>query len=395
MGAQEPLTRGKNLVQLVGQKRKNTQDAPLPIIVRGNDSKQLENILMNNHIDEVIDTYEKSLFELFLIRNPYLRRASEFKKRLEFKKFKKNIRVLDNWVYYPWLNRVVRVFERNTFHELRTARNRNLINITEQEKFRRFVVGIVGLSVGNSIALTLSYSGGAETMRLADSDNLEITNLNRIRASIGDIGLNKTYVTAKQVYEINPYANLSLYPDGLHDRNIEEFVAGPPKLDVLVDAVDNLRVKVMLRSLARKHKIPVIMGTDNGENIILDIERYDKDKNLAYFHDRLTETEVEEILKKPLSFPRMVELISKIVDLTLVPKRMTQSLALVGSRLYSWPQLGTAAFLCGVAVTYAIRKLSIGQELPTRRVLISLDKLILGKEDLTDANLIRLLFKNS
>src|SRR6185436_13942414 len=119
------------------------------------------------------------------------------------------------------------------------------------EKFYNAKVGIGGLSIGSSVAIALVLQGGAKNIRIADFDVLALSNTNRIRAGVQSLGLPKTEITARQIYEINPYAKVETFNDGLNEKNIKNFVKG---LAVLVDEMDNLSIKFLLRIEAKKHK---------------------------------------------------------------------------------------------------------------------------------------------
>ena len=71
---------------------------------------------------------------------------------------------------------------------LRTDRNRNLITAEEQHRLGALRIGVVGLSVGHVIAHTLVMQGLCGELRLADFDDLELSNLNRIPATVFDLG---------------------------------------------------------------------------------------------------------------------------------------------------------------------------------------------------------------
>ena len=60
-------------------------------------------------------------------------------------------------------------------------------------------IGIVGLSVGHAIAHTLALEGMCGRLRLADNDRIELSNLNRIPATVLDIGINKAVVAARRI----------------------------------------------------------------------------------------------------------------------------------------------------------------------------------------------------
>jgi hypothetical protein len=60
------------------------------------------------------------------------------------------------WFYYPWSSRLVHLLDESEFVELRTNRNRYKITPEEQAELSSKRIGVVGLSVGQSVALTLA-----------------------------------------------------------------------------------------------------------------------------------------------------------------------------------------------------------------------------------------------
>ena len=56
------------------------------------------------------------------------------------------------WVYYPWRRAAVRLLAPRGFATLRLDRNRNKLTRDEQSRLRTLRVGVIGLSVGHSIA---------------------------------------------------------------------------------------------------------------------------------------------------------------------------------------------------------------------------------------------------
>ena len=109
------------------------------------------------------------------------------------------------FAYYPWRRAVVKILGPRSFRRLRLDRNRNLITSEEQDRLSHLVVGVVGLSAGHVIAHTLAMQGLCGEMRLADFDELELSNLNRVPASLFDLGVNKTVVAARRIAELDPY----------------------------------------------------------------------------------------------------------------------------------------------------------------------------------------------
>ncbi|HRF79656.1 MAG TPA: hypothetical protein PL070_06180, partial [Flavobacteriales bacterium] len=88
------------------------------------------------------------------------------------------------WVFYPWADRLVHLLDEPEFALVRTDRNRNKITREEQAELATKKVGVIGLSVGQSVSLTLALERSFGEIRLADFDTLELSNLNRIRSGV-------------------------------------------------------------------------------------------------------------------------------------------------------------------------------------------------------------------
>ena len=249
----------------------------------------VKGLITNYKIQHVTDNYLEQLRELYAIKNPRLVYGPNFEK--EFRNYVNKLEKGNpfwqqgRWIHYPWLYTLVHLLENRDFQLARTARNKNLINEREQNKFYNAVIGIGGLSIGNSVALAIVLQGGAKHIRLADHDKLALSNLNRIRAGVENLGQRKVEITARQIYELNPYAKVDIFPEGLTQKNISKFFAGPPKLDIVIDELDNLAVKFLIREQAKRHRIAVVMAADNGDNAVVDIERYDLNPKTKFFHN--------------------------------------------------------------------------------------------------------------
>lgn len=336
----------------------------------------LEKIFKKGKILAVIDDYQEQLKELFAINNPSSVYLPDFEQKfvdyLQKLQAKTPLKQQGRWAYYPWNGNLVHILEDADFQKVRTARNRFLIDNKEQELFYNSVVGIGGLSVGNSVILSIVLQGGAKHIKLADFDNLSLTNLNRIRGSITFLGLNKAVLTARQIYEINPYAVVEIFSSGLQDNNLSKFFLSP-KLDVVIDELDNIAIKYLLRTYAKRHKIPLVMGADNGDNAVVDIERYDLNKKLKFFHGRIGNVNYEQL--KSLNKFGIGKTITKHIGPENIGKKMQDSLLAMGKTIVSWPQLGGAALLNGSAVAYCVRKILNKQPLESNRTIVSLDEL--------------------
>ena len=340
-----------------------------PILV-----KDLELFKKENSIDRVIDEYEGQLKELFLIRNPQYRFNPKYQEPLlAFIQEHKEEKLLENagaWFYFPWGRVLVHYLPDAWHQELRTARNKNIITVDEQKKYYKAAIGIAGLSVGSHAAFTISMMGGAKIMKIADPDVISGSNLNRIRYDFTSLGVKKCQIVLEKLYQMNPYGAVYVYDEGITEKNIDEFLSG---LDVLVEEMDNLEMKIRLRLEAKKRRIPVVMATDNGDGILFDIERYDLDPTLKIFNGVVGDLTIDEF--KKISPSEMPRLSTKIAGQYLVHPRMQTSLLEVGKTLYAWPQLGSAATLSGVAVAYVVKRILLGEKLKTGKLEVNLDAL--------------------
>lgn len=321
----------------------------------------------------VVDRYKKNLEELFLLGNPKYRFDKNYQD--DFRGFTEAhcagspMDAAGAWFYFPWLNTLIHYFNQDFHYELRTGRNRNLITKEEQEIYFNATVVVLGMSVGSHVAVTIAMTGGAKHFKLADPDAISGDNLNRVRGGYQNVGINKAVFVARQITEINPYAEIEIYEEGLHERNIEQIIS---ETTIVVEEMDNPFFKVKAREIARHRGIPVVMGTDNGDGIIVDIERFDLDKNYPILHGKIGSMTAEEFrVLPPKDIPRVA---AKIAGADVAVPRMLQSVVEVGDTLYSWPQLGTAANMCGTVIAYLTRKIILkAPNIKSGRYQVNLD----------------------
>ena len=325
---------------------------------------------------QVFDQYQGLLEELCEIRNPSVRDPLLFAPLwAEFlgDHGGADLRAQGSWVFFPWNNKLVHYLPQELHDELRTARNRNIITAEEQKLFRECAVGIAGLSVGSHAALTLAMMGGCNTMKLADPDVVSGSNLNRIRLGFSAVGQRKVDLSAQIIYEMNPYADLHLFPSGISKENFEQFVNVGKRIAVFLEEMDNLGLKIEVRKWARALRIPVLMVTDNADGVIVDVERYDLEPDLPIFAGRLKDIPEGDLAG--LGAADKIRIASQIVDVAAIEPRMLASVHEVGKTLNSWPQLATAATTPGVALAYLVKLISLRQKLVSGRTTISFDSL--------------------
>jgi len=274
------------------------------------------------------------------------------------------------WVFYPWCRRLVHILDEAEFVELRTSRNKYKITAAEQQQLSQKTVGIVGLSVGSAVAFTMAMERCCGKLLLADFDTIDLSNLNRIRASLKDLGLNKAVLMAREISEIDPYLQVEVFAEGLHAENMGEFIS---QVDLLIDECDSLETKLKMRLVAKELQVPVVMETsDRG---MIDIERFDLEPGRPLFHGRIEHIPWQASTGKP-SRELSMQLLTSIVDVAKVSDRMKMSYAELGKSIGTWPQLASAVMLGGGTVTDTARRLLLGEDLPSGRFYIDLSVLI-------------------
>jgi len=310
-----------------------------------------------------VDAFSRQLKELFFIENHAFIGVpkDEAYATNEFKNYivaKENAFV---FVYFPWLNTLVKTVDDEDYQTLKTNRNQDLITAQEQKVLRKYNVAVLGMSVGSNIAFVLTQTGISQNIVLADFDELDTTNLNRILAGVHEVGINKTIVAAHRIYEDNPFANITLLPEGVTETNLEELIKAG-KVNCIVEEIDDMSFKIHARLLAMKYKIPVVMVTDNGDGVVLHVERYDLGHDLiwgkphAYYEAKLADGPMTKEKAGSIIIGDIVGGVHR-VD----PKMIVSVQRVFKKELVSWSQLGSAAILGAVIATYAIKEIALGK----------------------------------
>ncbi|MEM7252276.1 MAG: Rv1355c family protein [Pseudomonadota bacterium] len=340
------------------------------------DVRKLDELLSSERVWQVDDTLEAQLWDLAKSRFPRHKKLADPTELLG-REIAAVIEPLDieafgRWVFYPWSGRLLRLLPPTEFRELRLDRNRNKLTRDEQTRLSRQCIGIVGLSVGNAIARAIALEGTCGRLKLADHDHLELSNLNRIQAGVEHLGLSKPVIAARQIAELDPYLRVEVLVDGLTETNLATFL-DEPRLDLLIEECDDLRLKVSLREAARARRIPVIMETsDRG---MLDVERFDLEATRPILHGLLGDVRSTDIPAK-LTQDDKVKFALPFLGAETLSARMAASMLEIEETISSWPQLGGDVLLGGATVAAAVRHYGLGQSLPSGRRWVDLHALI-------------------
>lgn len=318
----------------------------------------LQELLESGAVNSIYDTLDSQLRELLKIRNPSRALApDELEAAVRDHLGTTESDAYGVWVFYPWSGRLVHLVDADEYAELRTSRNKYKITAEEQALLATKRVGVIGLSVGQTVALTLAMERGFGELRLADFDVLELSNMNRIRSGAHDMGNLKVVNAAREIAEIDPFLKVVLFPDGITDDNLDAFLTGGGPLDVLVEECDGLDVKISSRLRARAFGIPVVMDTsDRG---LIDVERFDLEPNRPIFHGLIGDVGPQGL--KGLSNEEKIPLIHRMVNLDEASPRMRQSMAEVRKTITTWPQLASGVVMGGAIAADVTRRILLGQ----------------------------------
>ena len=364
---------------LLLEQGQHSQSEYRPMLFRLNreeDRVQCSQLLEGKPHVQVYDQLQSQLRELIISRTPH--------HKYSWADLEQEIRVwlgdtpaayYGVWVYYPWSERLIHLLDEREFVELRTNRNLYKITAAEYDILARKKLGIIGLSVGQSLALTVALERSFGEIRLADFDRLELSNLNRIRSGLHNLGISKTVVAAREIAEIDPFLHVICFCQGIDEENLDRFLLEGGRLDVLVDECDSLDMKILARYRARTLGIPVVMETsDRG---LLDVERFDSERNRPLLHGLIPDLNPSTL--KDLSDEDKVPYIFSLLGVQTLSTRAKASMLEVGQSIVTWPQLASSVVLGGAVGADVCRRIVLGHFYESGRYYIDLEELIGGK----------------
>lgn len=137
-----------------------------------------------------------------------------------------------------------------------------LIGEDNVNKLKKANVLIVGLGGVGGYALETLVRSGIYNLTIVDGDIVELSNLNRQIISKSDvIGRPKALVAQARTLEINPDVNLKVINQFISEDNFS--LLNIDSFDYVIDACDDLNLKILLIKNADKYKLISSMGTAN------------------------------------------------------------------------------------------------------------------------------------
>lgn len=365
-----------NLSILLTEGRKNLDYLPQFFrLTNEKDRDALSALIEQNPSIQICDEIEGQLRELIKSEHPTRKLTeSEYEAYLAERYAGQSPQLYGVWVYYSWCNRIVHLLDEQEFIEVRTTRNQNKITVDEREKLAQKKIGVIGLSVGKSVALTLAMERGFGELRIADFDIVELSNLNRIQTATSNLGVPKTIVVAREIAEIDPFLKVTIFNEGINDENIDAFFNAGGRLDLLIEECDGLDVKIKARIKAKELGVPVLMDTsDRG---MLDIERFDLDPERPILHGLVDHLNFDDVDLRSMTNEEKIPYVLPMLGIDDISKRMKASMMEIEQTLTTWPQLATSVILGGALTGDVARRILLDQYHESGRFYIDLHTLL-------------------
>ena len=139
------------------------------------------------------------------------------------------------------------------FHRVAFSRNIGLLSAGEMDCLAASRAAIAGMGGVGGMHLVSLVRSGVGNFHLADFDVFEPVNINRqFGARVPDFGRPKLEVMIEQGLSINPFLNITPFPQGISPENMDAFLEG---VDVVLDGLDffqfDIRRELFKRAQAR------------------------------------------------------------------------------------------------------------------------------------------------
>jgi len=184
----------------------------------------------------------------------------------------------------------------------RYKKNIGILTIEENEKLKDFKICVVGCGgLGGYIVEMLSRLGIGH-ITVVDGDIFDESNLNRqLFSDENNLGLSKVHIAKKRIETVNHNVYINPINEFLNKENSNNILKNH---DIVIDALDNIRVRFILQDICSELKIPLIHGAISGwYGQVTTILPGDDTLNHIY---KNKETELEDKLGNPAFTPATI-----------------------------------------------------------------------------------------
>jgi hypothetical protein len=121
---------------------------------------------------------------------------------------------------------------------------------------------------------------------------------------------------------------------------------------------------------AKEHKVPLLMFTSLGDNILVDIERYDISAHQEIFNGAIGGLVDDIIRQREFSVEDIKRYSAQIVGSENLPTRALESLLKIGTKLIGRPQLYSTVAVDGGLAAFLVRSILLGSDVKAGRYFI-------------------------
>ena len=230
------------------------------------------------------------------------------------------------------------------------SRQMSIVTRSEQQRFKDSKITVIGCGGIGGETIEMLARMGIGNLVLVDKDAFDLSNLNRqTLASLSDLGLDKSAVAAEKVRLINPYVNVDIFNEHVDQENIDKIIGDS---DIVIDALDNVLIRVIVSRKAKEKGIPYIHGAIHGTQgqitvFLPNTKSYDEMFNLPSIDKELTEEVINDLKNVTSGVPPVIgptpniigcleafeayKIITGIGKVTVAPKILTFDLLDLGS----------------------------------------------------------------
>jgi molybdopterin/thiamine biosynthesis adenylyltransferase len=144
------------------------------------------------------------------------------------------------------------------------SRNIGWLSLAEQDRLRNSRIAIAGMGgVGGIHLITLARLGVGK-FNIADFDTFDQVNFNRqAGASMRSLGRAKVEVMAEQALDINPELDIRIFPEGVNEQNLDDFLDG---VDCYIDGLDFFvfEAREAMYRACERNRVPAVIAAPLG-----------------------------------------------------------------------------------------------------------------------------------
>ena len=152
-------------------------------------------------------------------------------------------------------------YDESTYWEI-INRQKEILNKKEQLKLKNSKITVIGCGGIGGAVIEMLARMGVNHLKIVDKDKFDVSNINRqLMSSMDRVGQSKTEVTKEIISSINPFVEIEAFNTELNEGNVDEII---DTSTVVVDALDNLKARIITSRSALKQNIPFVHGAIHG-----------------------------------------------------------------------------------------------------------------------------------